>query len=418
VRQDWASIEIRFPRHLELTSVPLIWKEVLIQHAVQHAGVSVSVHGFGQGFYGGGGSAVASFQLKVLGYNYNEVFNIAKQVARRLERNARVREVDFTSSGRYGRGNLFELIIQPHREKLSRFKLSVAELMHKVTLHLQENLHQQTLLFQGQELRYTIKLAGAREFNTEDLLKMVIESPAGEKFLLAEVAEISPRRVMSSIDRENQQYQRMISFEFRGPHKLGQRFVESVIQSTHLPPGYKLEESGYFSMSDKETQQIYLVLAVSLVLVFMVTAALFESLRQPFAVLLTVPLALIGVFLIFYLTDTNFDRNAYIGVILLGGIVVNNAILLIHHINKLREQGDDLIPAIINATEDRVRPILMTTLTTVLGLLPLVIFAEEQASMWYTLALATIGGLLSSAPLVLFVIPSFYFSFARRNASR
>jgi len=417
VSKETASIDIRFPRHLELTSVPLIWKEVLIQHAVQHAGVSVSVHGFGQGFYGGGGSAVASFQLKVLGYNYNEVRNIAGQVARRLERNARVREVDFTSSGQYGRSNLFELIIQPHREILSRFKVSVAELMHKVTLHLQENLHQQTLHFQGQELRYAIKLAGAREFNTEDLLKMVLESPAGEKFLLSEVAEISQRQVMSQIDRENQQYRRWITFEFRGPHQLGQRFVESVIQNTHLPPGYKLEESRYFSMGDQETQQIYLVLAVSLVLVFMVTAALFESLRQPFVVLLTVPLALIGVFLIYYLTDTNFDRNAYIGVILLGGIVVNNAILLIHQINKLREQGDDLISSIINATEDRVRPILMTTLTTVLGLLPLIIFAEEKASMWYTLALATIGGLLSSAPLVLFVLPSLFYILAPKPKS-
>lgn len=414
VRQDWASIDIRFPRHLELTSVPLIWKEVLIQHAVQHAGVSVSVHGFGQGFYGGGGSAGSSYQLKVLGYNYNEVRNIAGQVARRLERNARVREVDYTSSGQYGRSNLFELIIQPHREKLSRFKLSVAELLNQITLHLQENLHQQTLLFNRQELRYAIKLAGAREFNTEALLKMVLESPVGEKFLLAEVAEISQRQVMSRIDRENQQYRRWITFEFRGPHQLAQRFVESVIQNTHLPPGYKLEESRYFSMGDQETQQIYLVLAVSLVLVFMVTAALFESLRQPFAVLLTVPLALIGVFLIFYLTDTNFDRNAYIGVILLGGIVVNNAILLIHHINKLQEQGFELIPAILTGTRERVRPILMTTLTTVLGLLPLIIFAEEKASMWYTLALATIGGLLSSAPLVLFVLPSIFFILSKK----
>jgi len=150
------------------------------------------------------------------------------------------------------------------------------------------------------------------------------------------------------------------------------------------------------------------VLALSILLVFMVTAALFESLRQPLVIILTIPLALIGIFLIFYFTDTNFDRSAYIGVIFLSGIVVNNAIILVDHINALRRQGMKLYDAIVTGAADRVRPILMTTGTTIFGLLPLVLFAEEKTSIWFSLALSTIGGLVSSTLFVLTAIPIFY----------
>ncbi len=194
--------------------------------------------------------------------------------------------------------------------------------------------------------------------------------------------------------REGQQYLRWISFEYRGPWKFGNRLVDSVIKNTQLPHGYRLQRATFFFLTEEEKEQIYLVLAFALLLVYMVTAGLFESLLQPFVVILTVPLALIGVFLIFYFTDTNFDRSAYIGVILLAGIVVNNSIILVHHINDLRRKGSAVFDAVIQGAADRVRPILMTSATTVLGLLRLVLFTDAQGSIWYALALATIGGLL------------------------
>jgi HAE1 family hydrophobic/amphiphilic exporter-1 len=148
----------------------------------------------------------------------------------------------------------------------------------------------------------------------------------------------------------------------------------------------------------------------------MVTAALFESLRQPLAVLLTVPMALIGVFMIFFYARATFTREAYIGVIMMGGIVVNNAILLVDHINRVRRErgGLSLRDAILQGTLERVRPILMTTSTTVFGLLPLVLFAESQDSnIWNALAYTLIGGLLSSTIFVLTTTPSVYYLFER-----
>lgn len=214
--------------------------------------------------------------------------------------------------------------------------------------------------------------------------------------------------MLAQIVRQDQQYLRGISFEYRGPWKFGDRLVEGVVKNTQLPPGYKLERASFFFLQEEEKRQIYGVLMLAVLLVYMVTAGLFESFRQPFIIMLTAPLALIGVFLIFYLTNTNFDRSAYIGVILLVGIVVNNAIILLHHINVLRQRGLSVVDAVIQGSVERARPIFMTTATTVLGLLPLVLFVRPDESIWYALALATVGGLVSSTLFVLVVIPVAY----------
>jgi HAE1 family hydrophobic/amphiphilic exporter-1 len=167
----------------------------------------------------------------------------------------------------------------------------------------------------------------------------------------------------------------------------------------------------YYWINPEDQAQIWMVIAVSLLLVYMVTAALFESLLQPLCVIFTVPMALIGVYLIFFYTGASFTREAYIGVIMMFGIVVNNAILLVDHVNGVRRRNPALAldDAIVRGTVERVRPILMTTATTVLGLLPLVVFGDGAGSnIWDALALVLIGGLLSSTLFVLTITPAAY----------
>ncbi len=143
----------------------------------------------------------------------------------------------------------------------------------------------------------------------------------------------------------------------------------------------------------------------------MVLAAQFESIIQPFVIMLTIPLAGVGTVLTFFILGKTLNMMAYIGIIMLGGIAVNNAIILIDRINQLREAGMNKKEAIVLAGSQRIRPILMTSLTTILALLPLTIGIGESASLRAPMALAVIGGLVSSTLLTLVVIPCVYWVF-------
>ncbi|MDW7680925.1 MAG: efflux RND transporter permease subunit, partial [bacterium] len=325
-----------------------------------------------------------------------------------LQRYSRVRDVDVSSSGWGWWEDRSEIVMKLNRDEAAKYHLSNFEVLQQLRPYLRESLDLQRLKIDGREIDFRIKMAGFQKFNLEDLKNTVLRSPNGESVRLERLAKIEERKVLSRIVREDQQYQRWITFEYRGPYKLGDRLVESILKTTHLPPGYELKRESWGFLQREEKRQIYRVLALSILLVFMVTAALFESLRQPLVIILTIPLALVGVFLIFYFTDTNFDRSAYIGVIFLSGIVVNNAIILVDHFNALRRQGMPLFDAIISGAGNRVRPVVMTTATTIFALLPLVLFAEEKTSIWFSLALSTIGGLATSMIFVLTFIPVFY----------
>lgn len=421
VRGTYGWIRITFPDSIENTQIPVAIKEQMVAHSLGFSGADVRVYGYGPSFYGGGGSA-PNYSITVLGYNYEKVREIAENLGFRLTRLSRVQDVDTNASGYwYDRDKASEFVVSVDRAALARYDMSMAELVQRMSAAVQGQMRQSNIkLGPGEEVRYEVKLEGYRDMDVHALQETIISSPGGTNLRLGDVVSIEPRDILARIRRENQQYERRVAYEFRGPRKLGDLVHEAVIDATDVPPGYTVEKAESWRWSTEEEQQIYLVLALSILLVYMVTAALFESLSQPLCVLLTVPMALIGVFLIFFYAEASFTREAYVGVIMMGGIVVNNAILLVDHVNQLRRQGGlPLERAILQGTLERVRPILMTTATTVLGLLPLVLFAEAaDANIWNALAFALIGGLLSSTVFVLTTTPALYLLFERRGADR
>jgi hydrophobic/amphiphilic exporter-1 (mainly G- bacteria), HAE1 family len=189
------------------------------------------------------------------------------------------------------------------------------------------------------------------------------------------------------------------------------REAETSLKTVAMPVEYKMEFTGEEMKRKESTANLTFALILSLVLVFMVLAAQFESIIQPFVIMLTIPLAGVGTVLTFFLLGKSLNMMAYIGIIMLGGIAVNNAIILIDRINQLRESGMSKKDAVIAAGSQRIRPILMTSLTTILALLPLTIGIGESASLRAPMALAVIGGLVSSTLLTLIVIPCVYWVF-------
>jgi HAE1 family hydrophobic/amphiphilic exporter-1 len=307
-------------------------------------------------------------------------------------------------------------VLQLDRERLGLHDLTARDVVYQVAAAVWGQVRPGNIRVDGEEVRFDVKLAGNEDVDVLELQEMLVQTPSGQGVRLADIAALREREVLTRIVREDQQYQRFVSYEFRGPTRLGDRVRDAVIASTTLPEGYEIEGEQDWTWSAEEQQQIYTVLAISLVLIFMVTAALFESVRQPLTVLLTVPMALIGVFLMFIYTDASFTREAYIGVIMMGGIVVNNAILLVDHINYVRRvEGAAVRDAIVRGTLERVRPILMTSATTIFGLLPLVLFSEyADENIWNALGYALIGGLASSTLLVLTVTPAIYYLLEER----
>ncbi len=418
VTGTYGRITVNFPDSLENTGVPMAIKERMFSYSLGFTGAEVRVIGVGLGFYGSSGGSLPNYSMKVLGYNYEKVREIAEDLGDRLARVPRVRAIDTNSAGRFVRERATEFVVEIERDQLARHDVSVEELVGRMNAAVAGQTGQAELKIGGDEVRYEVKLEGYRDTDVQELLETVVGTSAGAGIRLGDVISIAPKDVLAWIRREDQQYERTVAYEFAGPRRLGDLYYDGIVEATELPAGYAIVEDEGFRWSQEDRRQIYAVLAVSILLVYMVTAALFESVRLPLCVLLTVPMALIGVFLTFFYTDAAFTREAYVGVIMMGGIVVNNAILLVDNINRVRRaSGGDLRAAILAGTLERVRPILMTTATTVLGLLPLVLFSETaDSTIWNALGYALIGGLLSSTIFVLATTPAIYLLVEGRGA--
>ena len=184
--------------------------------------------------------------------------------------------------------------------------------------------------------------------------------------------------------------------------------VQSVIRNLSIPPGYDIRLGQSFEEMQETRREIFFALGLALLLIYMVMAALFESFRTPLVIMCSVPLALVGVVAALWLSGFAVSTAVYVGALALAGIVVSNAIVLVDHINQLRNQGHSFLRAVMRGTQDRLRPILITSVTAILGLLPLALERQEGYQLWSPLAWTVIGGLVSATFLTLFILPAVY----------
>lgn len=243
-----------------------------------------------------------------------------------------------------------------------------------------------------------------------------IEVTAGQnKVRIDDIADITIERVPKEIRRQNQARVGLVTAQLSTGKPLDQviRNIEAGLSQITFPAEYRYEITGEEQKRQESFENLRFALLLSIILVYMVMAAQFESLIHPFTVLLTIPLALTGTVFVFFLLGTNLNIMALIGIIMLGGIAVNNSILLVDAVNQLKRDGFPLKEAIVEAGQRRIRPILMTSLTTILALLPLTFGFGEGAALRQPMALAVIGGLSTSTLLTLVIIPCVYLKLDR-----
>lgn len=239
---------------------------------------------------------------------------------------------------------------------------------------------------------------------------LVIKSGTQE-FLLQEIATITHGQAPKEILRRNQSRIGKIMANMDASKSLDKvaEEVRQKVKGIDLPVNYNITVTGEEEKRQESMNSLLFALVLSVVLVYMVMASQFESLLHPFTILLTIPLAVVGAILLFFITGTTINMMGVIGIVMLGGIAVNNSIILVDRINQLSQAGMELTDAIVEAGQQRIRPIIMTTLTTVLAMLPMTFDFGEGASLRSPMAIAVIGGLITSTLMSLMVIPCVYY---------
>lgn len=261
----------------------------------------------------------------------------------------------------------------------------------------------------GNSYRILVQLENAEKRGLEEILDLQLGTPDGDMVVLRNLVSTESGRGPVTIDRKDQQRLVTVTANVSG-RDLGSvaEDVKKRLDNIPRPVGYDLLISGNYQEQQKAFHEMFISLVLALLLVYMVLASQYESLGDPLIVMLSVPVAAVGVLVTLVLTNTTLNLQSAIGCIMLGGIVVNNAILLVDQTSKLRHAGMDTRDALVEAGRRRLRPVLMTTLTTILALLPLALGIGEGADAQAPLARAVVGGLTASTLITLLLVPAVY----------
>ncbi|MGI8782542.1 MAG: efflux RND transporter permease subunit [Acidobacteriota bacterium] len=271
----------------------------------------------------------------------------------------------------------------------------------------------------GDEYNILVRFGEADRDNIESVVNLPISTPTGETVPLASVVRLERTEGPMVIERKDQE--RIITvaanLDGRDMGSVMGDLIKRLEELQPLPAGFVLIHGAEYEEQQKAFRDLIMTLILAIVLVYLVMAAQFESLKYPFLIMFSVPLAAVGVVLALFLTETTFNMQAFIGVIMLAGIVVNNAIVLVDYVNHMRfEQGHSLAESVEIGSRRRLRPILLTTLTTCLGLVPMALGVGEGSELQAPMARVVIGGMISSTLITLIFIPTLYTMFEGRRA--
>lgn len=350
--------------------------------------------------------------LSIKGYNLEHLRRYGEQAKELLEGNLRIKEVMTQGDIRsYSYSDKFEYGFEFDTKQLQKHQLN----LQQVYFSLSEQTNRNTSLFNGtiNGIYADIKLQSKNK-KSDDLWRLKhqqLTTRDSEKktFKLQDLAKVKKIETDGIISRTNQNYHIKLLFDFNGPHTLKQRYIENFIASfsTRLPIGYSIEEDNKnFSWKDKKADfnLIFIVIGI----IFLLTSCLFESLRQPFVIISIIPLSLIGLFLIFYLFEMNFNKGGFAAILLICGLTVNSVIYILNEYNRLCKKRPYAarLKMYIKAFNRKIIPILITIFSTIFSLTPF-LFGGKSNSFWFSLALGTIGGLLFSILIVTLYVPLF-----------
>ena len=404
-----ALMEIVLAEEADQLTFPQKVYAALAAHAANVGGVGISVSGFGLQHHQSLLSDFAQFSLKAKGSDYLKLREISKQFADKLAQNRRIRDVDIDAVARSSADEPYEMIGLLDADAISAYGLDidrVAEALRQQTTAVSRR----SLWVAGELQDVAIKFSGTDVVSSDE----VKGADLGDHVQLGDLIRLEKSRIQPEIAREDQTYMRRINLNYLGSREHGEKLIDLLIDQTEFPYGFSIvREESYWYLEEDNRRELMAILGVAVLVVWMIAACLFESWIKPFLVLLAVPMALIGLFDAFYFLGASFDTGGYIAVLFLAGIAVNNAFLMLYQMDeKAKAAAGDFEAEVFAAAAQRLKPIAITTLTTLAGLLPIVLF-EGTESIWYPLAVGVTGGLVASSILLPIYLPMLYLSLHR-----
>ena len=361
-----------------------------------------------------------SVQLRLIGDDLPKMQEAAKDIAANME------ELDSVSEADSGMGATSpEIKVTVDRAKAAAKGLTVAQVFQQVAAAVAEEKTSVTLRGEdGKNIDVVIVKDDSNKTTSDTVgsIDLTYTDSEGKekKTSLSSVADIDEAETLDMIRRTDQKRNLIISGTVADGYSLtaATNDVRSMMDSYDLPAGCTVEYDGSDKMTMEAMQQLSLMLLLGVVMIYLIMVAQFQSLKSPFIIMFTIPLAFTGGFLGLLVTGFDVSVISMIGFVTLCGIIVNNGIVLVDYINVLRLGGKERVEAIVEAGKTRMRPIFITALTTVLGLSVMALGIGTGAEMMQPLAIVCIGGLLYATFMTLFVIPLIYDAFNKREMKR
>jgi HAE1 family hydrophobic/amphiphilic exporter-1 len=356
-----------------------------------------------QRLLGGGGGNTGRLALEIRGHDLDDARRIAQDARVLMEETPGI--ADVTVGREEGRPEIAVRVDRPKAAMLGMTAQTVAST-------IQTNVAGTTAAQfreRGNEYPVVVRLREADRRQIADVGDVLLNTPSGQVVPAKNVMVTSREAGPVQIQRKNMERITTVNAEIEIPLSDAVKAVEARVSDMRLPPDFTVGFGTEVEEQAKSFRELQMVLILAVLLVYAVMASQYESLRDPFIIMFSVPVAAIGVVLSLYLTNTSFSMQAYIGIIMLAGIVVSNAILLVDYINTLRRRdGMPLREAVEMGGRTRLRPILMTSIATMLGLVPMAIGIGEGGELQAPLARVVVGGLLTSTIVTLVLVPAVY----------
>ena len=359
----------------------------------------------------GGGQTGVNVELR--GDNMAVLSNLAEDIRTRMEAIPGLKDVDTSLE----RGDE-EIQIQVDRAMAQTYGISPRQAARTVQAALSSRARGKYKT-DDREVDILLHLEAEDRASMSQLQNMTFERAEGGMIPVGNLADFSRQRGPDAIRRQDRESQVEVGGNTTGAgtRRISAQVTE-MMEGIELPPGYTWSMGRNFSMMRDSQNEFLFAILLSVVLIYLIMASISESFIQPFTILLSVLCGLVGAFIVFYLSGTTLNTNSYLGIIVLSGLAVNNAIVLIDHVNRLRKEGMTRTEALLLGGRHRLRPILMTSLTTIFGLMPMVapiLFPEifgpvedRGANQWGPVSLALVGGLTTSGILTLILLPTVY----------